>query len=552
MRRSYVDTLFRHRVLCLTPLILAAGLGVAAGVTRPPNYVATSAIFADAPLLDPSTVGTTGGAAPPAGGQQALLTNFLATRSFRLAVGRGAGLQGFEASQPPIMLEKALVTLAAQISSSTPGPNVMVVQVTQPTAAAATRLAQTVVSEFLQLEKDTLSRRTQAQRADMKARADAAARTVDDAQRALATYLAQHPGTADTQTSLLRSAVARALTQYTEVVRSQQDAAGIASPVSDSNLFVIDRPNDAYPKGHRKALALGGIAGLLAGVSMSIGLLIFLVSRDDTVRDLAELRELGLSAATSVPLIPHARRRRAARRAAQLPRARVPVGAAAAGGPSAGGTGPENGSLPAASLEWVPETVLAPCRSLLRRLNTEGPGSVGVVGTTRGDGATTVALAVAVVQRNDYERRTVLVELNFWTPSLAASLGMPAAFGLAEVLRGELSLEEAIQWPDRYLGVLAAGAVDDPMALLSAFRRSPILSELNARGYCVVADLPPLPPAGRGDRVADMFWNVVVVMRAGVTTNAAARDAVASLAATPAVVLTGVEVRRSARPVTVA
>jgi tyrosine-protein kinase Etk/Wzc len=181
--------------------------------------------------------------------------------------------------------------------------------------------------------------------------------------------------------------------------------------------------------------------------------------------------------------------------------------------------------------------VLAPCRSVLRRLNHDGPGSFAVVGTAIGDGASTVALATAIVQRNDYERRTILLELDFWQPTLAVKLGLSAKYGLAEVLRGQLSLEEAIQWPDRYLGVLSAGTVDDPNALLSAFRRSAVLSELNARGYCVVADLPPLPPAGRGERVADMFWNVLVVMRSGVTPFGVAREAMASLPTQPAVLL---------------
>ena len=545
MRRSYVDMFIRHKAICVVPAIVAAALGVGAGLTSQPDFVATAAIFADAPLVDASTIGTTGGIAPPSAGQQALMSTFLATRSFRLSVARKSGLPGFGTSEPPLALEKALALLATGITTSTPGPNVLVVQVTQPRAADATGVAKAVVAQFLQLEHDTIGRRVAAKTAEAKARLDAAASAVDSAQRALSAYVAAHPGTPATnvEVSVLRGAVTRAQTNFTEVVRAQQDTSVGAPMVDDSNLFVIDRPNDAYPKGRRKAVVLGGVGGLLGGLTLTLGALMLMMARDQAIPDESEASEvLGLTVVGSIGVLAKPRRARRIRGRQEAPPTRVPVSAGTAG---AIGTGPASGLLPSAPLDWVPEGVLGPCRSVLRRLNHDGSGSIAVVGTAAGDGCTTVALGVALVQRNDYERRTILVELDFWAPSIASQLAMPARFGLAEVLRGELSLEEAIQWPDPYLGVLAAGNVDDPNALLSAFRRSAVLSELNALGYCVVADLPSLPPGGRGDRVADMFWNVLLVMRSGVTPLGLAREAVATLTTPPAGML---NYNRSASP----
>jgi Mrp family chromosome partitioning ATPase len=540
MRHSYVDTLFRHKLLCIVPAILAMALGIGVGMTRQPSYVSSASIFADAPLLDASTIGTTGGTAPPAAGQQALMSNFLATRSFRLSVARASGLPGFDANQPAVTLERSLTLLAAGITTTTPGPNVLVVQVTQRKAADATNVAKAVVAQFLQLEHDTINRRATAKLTDAKDRMAAASGTVDTAQRALAAYLLVHPstpGTTDVEASVLRGAVSRAQTQYTELVRTLQDSADAAPSVNDSNLFVIDKPDAAYPKGRLKKLILGGAGGLLAGLSLVLAALMLLMARDTAIRDEADVREaLGLSVVGSIAVLPSDRRLRRSRKATSPPE-RVAVSAGAAPSAAPAGNGPDNGCLPPAALDWVPEGVLAPCRSLLRRLNNDGLGSIAVVGTAAGNGSTTVALGAALVQRNDYERRTVLMELDFWNPTLGRTLGMPAPFGLAEVLRGQMSLEEAIQWPDGYLGVLGAGVVDDPAALLSAFRRSAVLSELNARGYCVVADLPPLPPGGRGDRVADMFWNVLLVLRSGVTPLSVAREAVGSLTTAPAAMI---------------
>lgn len=548
MRRSYVDTLLRHKALCIAPVVIATGLGITAGLTRPPDYVATAAIFADAPLLEASTIGTTGGLAPPSAGQAALMSNFLATRSFRLTVARKSGLAGFEDTRPPVQLEKSLASLAASITTTTPGPNVLVVAVTQPKAGAATGVAKAVVTEFLRLEHDTIQRRATAMQADARDKVAAASDAIDSAQRALSTYLSTHPaaqGASDVQAGLLRGAVSRAQTQYTEVVRALQDPAAGVPSVDDSNLFVMDRPDAAYPKSRLKKVVLGAAGGLLAGLALAVAALMLLVARDTTVRAERDLREdVGLDVVGAIGVLPRTRRHRL--RAAPTPPelVAVPQGRAKA---AFNGGGLDNGSLPPAELDWVPEAVLGPCRSVLRRLNNDRVGSLGVVGTARGDGCTTVALGAALVERNDYDRRTILLELDFMNPSLAAILGLPSPVGLAEVLRGEARLEEAIQWPDEYLGILVAGEVDNPGALLSGFRRSSVLSDLNARGYCVVADLPPLPPYGRGDRVADMFWNVVLVVRSGVTPLHVAQEAVASLATPPAGILNFAEAAAAGR-----
>jgi uncharacterized protein involved in exopolysaccharide biosynthesis len=81
-----VEAAFRHWALLLAPVLLATTLGVAFALSRPPSYVSSSSIWADKPISDESSVGTTGGDTPPSGGQQALMGNYLATRAFLLSV----------------------------------------------------------------------------------------------------------------------------------------------------------------------------------------------------------------------------------------------------------------------------------------------------------------------------------------------------------------------------------------------------------------------------------------------------------------------------------
>ena len=213
MSRSYVETFFRHKTLCVAPVLVAAALGGALALNRPAQYVASASIFADAPLPAPSTVGTTGGNAPPAAGQQALMNNFLATRSFLLSVGKSAQLPGFGADEPAPVLAKSLAALRRDVATAIPGPNVMVVTVTRPDAAGATRVAGAVVDQFLSLERNTIGHRAQSQLADAKAQLQPAAKAVTDAQTALTTYLRAHPGSSaagDPQLALLRTALTHA------------------------------------------------------------------------------------------------------------------------------------------------------------------------------------------------------------------------------------------------------------------------------------------------------------------------------------------------------
>jgi Mrp family chromosome partitioning ATPase/capsular polysaccharide biosynthesis protein len=66
------------------------------------------------------------------------------------------------------------------------------------------------------------------------------------------------------------------------------------------------------------------------------------------------------------------------------------------------------------------------------------------VSADAGDGKSTVVADLALVQR-DAGERVAVIEANFRRPVLAQLLGLDAAHGLADVLTGKLSLEQAMQ-----------------------------------------------------------------------------------------------------------
>ena len=99
-----------------------------------------------------------------------------------------------------------------------------------------------------------------------------------------------------------------------------------------------------------------------------------------------------------------------------------------------------------------------------------------------------------------------LVEADLRRPTIAARYGLRPDYGLVEVLRGELTVAEALQpvagqlddavGPDRRPGVqvLVAGDVPaDPFALLQSDWIGELLEVLKQRHDFVVVDTPPLP-----------------------------------------------------------
>ena len=190
-------------------------------------------------------------------------------------------------------------------------------------------------------------------------------------------------------------------------------------------------------------------------------------------------------------------------------------------------------------VSWVPDEVVADCRQIWNRLRgASSLQSLAVTSALRGEGRSTVATGLAVVQRTVMQRTTVLVELDLSKPSFADQLGIRRAPGLAEALRGEAPLVDCIQWVEAHLGVLAAGNVgEDGDAMLAGLGQSGLLSRLALLCEFTVADLPPLPPAGIADAVADLFGSVLLVVLAGATPLPTVSRAAATLQTPPAVVL---------------
>ena len=159
----------------------------------------------------------------------------------------------------------------------------------------------------------------------------------------------------------------------------------------------------------------------------------------------------------------------------------------------------------------------------LRTMMITSPGA--------GEGKSVTAANLALAMAQEFQRRVVLVDADLRGPSVHALFGLEGAPGLAEVLAGEVTLEEALVYlPDYRLTVLPAGGTPQfPTELLGSAAMRRALDTLRARFDRVLLDLPSVMPLADVGTVAPLADGVVVVVRAGVTQRPALDQALEAL-----------------------
>lgn len=147
------------------------------------------------------------------------------------------------------------------------------------------------------------------------------------------------------------------------------------------------------------------------------------------------------------------------------------------------------------------------------------PLVVGVGSAIRGEGRTTTALGLAMAVARDLERRVLLVELDLERPALAELLATVPRPGVVEVLAGEVTLREAIQYlPAADLYVLPAGGPPPSVARVlrsGAFRE--LVQAVRSAYDLTVVDMPPVLASSEVAPVSTLLDAVLLAVRAGVT-----------------------------------
>ena len=145
--------------------------------------------------------------------------------------------------------------------------------------------------------------------------------------------------------------------------------------------------------------------------------------------------------------------------------------------------------------------------------------TIVVTSPNPGDGKTTAAINLATVTALSLGRRVLLVDCDLRKPKVHLALGLRPEAGLAEVLNGSKSLDEAILKVENLnLDVLAVrGRPPNPSELLSSANMIELVEELAKRYDRVILDTPAALGMPDAKAVAELADGIVLVVRADVT-----------------------------------
>jgi protein-tyrosine kinase len=133
---------------------------------------------------------------------------------------------------------------------------------------------------------------------------------------------------------------------------------------------------------------------------------------------------------------------------------------------------------------------------VLHRLAANNWFSLGITGTTAGEGKSLTAVNLALALAQDVNTSVFLVDLDLQRPQLGAYLGMSYEHGLTDYLTGQAQLDQIIYdiGVKRLAVVPNASSVENSSELLGSPRMAEFITALEAQipRRIVVFDMPPL------------------------------------------------------------
>ena len=246
----FLETLFRHKLLAILPIVI--GLAVAGGyqLAQPRDYTSTASLWIDATVPGNSTLNEANQYVDPSTLQQSAVQELLTTRSFAVSVGSKSSLAAYLAVHPhaeatglaavPLLSslfssskgsvdDQVAADLPNMVSLVTAGPQVLNITVTAPSGGVAAGVAQAVISEYSAQE---VAAQTVTDQVAVKYYSQQVAQaevTLQEDQHSLSAYLLAHPtvpstGLGDATATELVQAVTLDSTTYQSLLSQYQQA----------------------------------------------------------------------------------------------------------------------------------------------------------------------------------------------------------------------------------------------------------------------------------------------------------------------------------------
>jgi len=144
------------------------------------------------------------------------------------------------------------------------------------------------------------------------------------------------------------------------------------------------------------------------------------------------------------------------------------------------------------------------------------PRVIVVSSPAPGDGKSVSAINIAGALSLKSEGQVLLVDADLRRSGIHTQLGLPESPGLADVLKGACTLEEALVHTQDFpnLFVLSAGApVENPVELLDSPRWQTLVAQFRSLFTRVVLDSPPVRAVADYDLIQAVSDGVILVVR---------------------------------------
>lgn len=163
--------------------------------------------------------------------------------------------------------------------------------------------------------------------------------------------------------------------------------------------------------------------------------------------------------------------------------------------------------------------------------NGRGARTLLVTSPGRGEGKSVMAANLALTMGQEMQQRVCLVDCSLRDAAVHALFGLPETPGLADVLRGDASLDDAlVPLGDYQLTILPAGRLPThPAELLASRDMRKTLDILRSRFDRVVIDAPAAQPMADVSILLPLVDGALLIVRAGVTGTPAIQQALGSL-----------------------
>ncbi len=166
---------------------------------------------------------------------------------------------------------------------------------------------------------------------------------------------------------------------------------------------------------------------------------------------------------------------------------------------------------------------------LVMKSTKDQPGIILICTANSGDGASSVALGLAVAATRDKHDKILLVDGNFYHPSLCQAWGLTDTLGFFDLLTGATdNLNLAQQTKLGNLWVLGAGSrIEDQSRDLEPGNLQEILRQLASLYTLVIIDGPPLNNHSESNLYAHYATNTLLVIAAGLSRAPVVQNAMA-------------------------